>query len=69
VIGDFVYHISVSLAIPTQCIASIAVGRMIMNIRGLILEDPEHTVHLQTLQFARRTRSGSNIELDVVRAG
>ena len=45
------------------------VGRMIMNIRGLILDDPEHTVHLQTLQFARRTHSGSNIELDVVRAG
>jgi len=61
VIGDFVYHISVSLAITTQCMASIAVGRMIINIRGLILEDrnipsiykpsnsPGGPVHAQTL--------------------
>jgi len=59
--------ISISLAIPTQCIA-IAVGHMMMNIRGLILEDPERTLYLQTLQFARRTHSGSDVELEVVRA-
>jgi hypothetical protein len=35
---------------------------MMMNIRGLIMEDPEHTVHLQTLQFAARTNAGSEIE-------
>jgi len=39
------------VTVPTQCITSVAVGRMMMNIRGLILDDPEHTVHLQTLQF------------------
>ena len=33
-----------------------------MNIRGLIMDDPEHTVHLQTLEFADRHRSGSEIE-------
>jgi len=44
--------IAVSVQIPAQCVASISVGRMMMNIRGLILNDPEHTVHLQTLQFA-----------------
>jgi hypothetical protein len=26
-----------------------------MNMRGLILDDPEHTVYLQTIQFAERT--------------
>jgi hypothetical protein len=30
-----------------------------MNIRGLIVDDPEHTVYLQTLEFANR---GSEIE-------
>ena len=38
------------------------VGRMMMNIRGLIMDDPEHTTHLQTLQFATRTHAGSEIE-------
>ncbi|KIM74808.1 hypothetical protein PILCRDRAFT_827866, partial [Piloderma croceum F 1598] len=47
---------------PTQCIVSIAVGRMMMNIRGLILDDPEHTTHLRTLRFAHNTNSGSEIE-------
>ena len=27
-------------------------GGMMMNIRGLIMDDPEHTVHLHTIQFA-----------------
>jgi hypothetical protein len=35
---------------------------MMMNIRGLILDDPENTSHLQTLQFAVRRNSGSEIE-------
>ena len=33
-----------------------------MNIRGLIMEDPEHTTHLQTLQFATQANAGSEIE-------
>ena len=33
------------------------VRRMMMNIRGLIMEDPEHTTHLKTLQFNRSTNS------------
>jgi len=24
---------------------------MTMNIRGLIMDDPEHTIHLQTLKY------------------
>ena len=35
---------------------------MMMNIRGLIMDDPEHTTHLQTLQFATQTDAGSEIE-------
>ena len=38
------------------------VGRM-MNTRGMILDaldDPEHTVHQQTLQFATHTNSSSS---------
>jgi hypothetical protein len=25
---------------------------MMMNIRGLVMDDPKHTVHLQTSEFA-----------------
>jgi hypothetical protein len=46
----------------TVCIVSIAVGRMMMNIRGLIMDDPEHTVHLQTLEFASCHDSGLETE-------
>ena len=35
---------------------------MMMNIRGLIIDDPEHTIHLQTLEFATCTNRGSDIE-------
>jgi len=35
---------------------------MMMNISGLIMEDPEHTTHLQTLQFATRINASSEIE-------
>jgi len=52
----------VNVTFPTQCITSIAVGRLMMNIRGLIMDDPEHTVHLQTLQFAAHTNPGSEID-------
>jgi hypothetical protein len=38
------------------------VGRMMMNIRGLIMDDPVHTTHLQTLEFATWTNAGSEIE-------
>jgi len=55
-------NFTIQVMTPAQCIASIAVGRMMMNIRGLIMEDPEHTVHLQTLQFAARTNAGSEVE-------
>jgi hypothetical protein len=35
---------------------------MMMNIRGLTADDPEHTTHLRTLQFATRTNASSEIE-------
>jgi hypothetical protein len=37
------------------------VGRMMMNIRGLIMDDSKHTVHLQALQFIN---ADSNFEED-----
>jgi len=52
--------------IPTQCISSIAVGRMMMNIRGLIMSDPEHTTHLRTLQFAAPANASSDSEIEEV---
>jgi hypothetical protein len=41
------------------------VGRMMMNLRGLVLDDPEHTAHLQTLQFAayNNTDSGGEVRI------
>jgi len=54
-------RITISVSIPTMCITSIAAGRMMMNIRGLIMEDPEDTVHLQTLQFATRNDADSQM--------
>ena len=39
---------------------------MIMNICGLIMEDPEHTTHLKTLQFATQTNMDSEIEESTV---
>jgi hypothetical protein len=39
------------------------VGRMMMNIRGLVLEDPEHTVHLKTLQFEAQSNAASELEV------
>jgi hypothetical protein len=37
---------------------------MMMNIRGLILDDPEHTVHLYTLEFASYPNPGSEIGVE-----
>jgi len=34
---------------------------MMMNICGLIMEDPENTEHLQTLQFAARNNADSEM--------
>jgi hypothetical protein len=34
-----------------------------MNIRGLVLDDPEHSVHLQTLRYAPDPTFGSEDEV------
>jgi len=54
--------VQVTLLFPTQIISSIAAGRMMMNIRGLVLDDPEHTAHLCTLQFTTSPKAGSEVE-------
>jgi hypothetical protein len=33
-----------------------------MNIRGLVLDDPDHTVHVRTLQFAAQDISGTETD-------
>jgi hypothetical protein len=33
-----------------------------MNLRGLVLDDPEHTVHLQTVHFTTRGRYGTEMD-------
>jgi len=50
-IFDFVSHTVITLQVPAHCTASIAVRRMSMNLRGLIIEDPGNTVHLRPLEF------------------
>jgi len=62
ILANVDHNITIGVTTPTQCISSIAVGRMMMNIRGLIMDDSEHTTHLQTLQFATRTNASSEIE-------
>jgi hypothetical protein len=39
---------------------------MMMNLRGLILDDPEYTVHLHTLRFARYHDSDEEPAWDLV---
>jgi len=62
ILSNVDHNITMSVSIPTQSVASIAVGRMMMNIRGLIMDDSGHTTHLRTLQFAIRTNAGSEVE-------
>jgi hypothetical protein len=38
------------------------VGRIMMNLRGLIMDDPEHTLHLQALQFNTLAHIGEDID-------
>jgi len=33
-----------------------------MNLRGLILDDPEHTIHLQALEFIAQNDPGAETE-------
>jgi hypothetical protein len=34
---------------------------MMMNIRGLIMDDPKHTVHFKSLQFATLVNADSEM--------
>jgi len=62
IISDLYPDLSfINTTVAAQCINSVAAGRMMMNVRGLILDDPWHTtVRLRTRQFAAR----DNIDLD-----
>jgi len=56
-------YIPVNFLPPSQCISSIFAGRMMMNIRGLILDDPGHTIHLKSLQLSAEIYSNSETEV------
>jgi len=53
VINEVVYKLGIpfDLMLPSECIACISISRMMMNIRGLVMDDPIHTVYLQSLSF------------------
>jgi len=44
--------IILNFQVTSQNLVCVSMGRLTMNLRGIIFDDPEHTVHLQTLQFA-----------------
>jgi len=63
-----------SVAVRSVCfiarfwsLTSPKVGRMIMNIRGLVMDNSEHSVTtpLQTIRFASRTNMSAGVETDV----
>jgi len=51
---DLLPAMNVDFRVACQCVVSVAVGRMMMNIRGLRLDDPKYTVQLQTGKIAPR---------------
>jgi len=55
-------NFKLAVKVSAECAASIAVRRMTMNLRGLIMEDPTYTVHLRTLKFNTRITSVEEIE-------
>jgi len=63
--SDINVNFPLALSGPAMCTTSIAVGRMMMNIRGLIFDDPKYTVHLQALQFVKGPDSNAEVELGI----
>jgi len=64
-IHPFISKLGIPVQPSIECIAFISTGRMMMNIRGLIMDDPAYTVHLQTLEFANCHSSGSETKARV----
>lgn len=58
---SFRIGLNFDLMIVSECIACISISRMMMNIRGLIMDDPKHTLHLQTIQFTEQISQLENI--------
>jgi len=61
VINEVVYKLGIpyNLMLPAECIACISISRMMMNIRGLVMDDPGHTAYLQSLSFQFLTAGDS----------
>jgi len=52
-----------NLMLPAECIASISISRMMMNLRGLVMDDPDNTAHLRTLKFASNGTISATFEV------
>jgi hypothetical protein len=58
---QYVYRLlAIFLGSPCYCLHKL--GCLMMNIRGLVLDDPDHTVHVRTLQFAAQDISGTETD-------
>jgi len=57
----------VLVGFPAEWVACIAVSRMMMNIIGLVFDDPHGTlgIEISTLEFQRRTEDECNLEVPV----
>jgi len=62
VVNEVVYKLGIpyNLMLPAECIACASISRMMMNIRGLVMDDPGHTAYLQSLSFHLSTTGDSN---------
>jgi hypothetical protein len=58
-------ELPVSRRIFFDLISLSKVGRMMMNIRGLILDDPQHTVYLNSFQFVKESESESTAVMEL----
>jgi len=63
--SDIHFTFPLALSSPAMCVTSIAVGRMMMNIRGLIMDDPQHTVYLHNLEFVKESESESTAVMEL----
>jgi hypothetical protein len=58
-------ELPVSRRIFFDLISLSKVGRMMMNIRGLIMDDPQHTVYLHNLEFVKESESESTAVMEL----
>jgi len=52
VLYDLLPSVNINFRVACQCVVSVAVGRMMMNLRALRLDNPKYTLHQQTGKLA-----------------